>query len=140
MNKCGLYLCIFCLFIGCYSVSALGMTGAVTSLSNQEQDSIRAICTDYSLALKDGNIDGIRRHISGIMYDKSKSLLEDNQQYGNFLRNHYQGAEFRTGEMEAVGDEVIVPLIMVLPTGNESVSNLILRKDSFDTWKIIGEE
>ena len=89
MNKCGLYICIFCLFIGCCSVSALGMTEAVASLSNQDQDSIRDLCSDYSLALKDGNTEGIKQLISGTMYKRSKSLLEGNEQYGEFLRSHY---------------------------------------------------
>ena len=137
MKKSSLYLLIAYLFIGYHSTYASDV--ATPQLSNQEIYEIDATCTRYSTALKCGNIDEIKRHISGDMYRRSKTLLEENKQYGDFLRNFYQGAEFRTGDIEMADDGVIVSLIVLFPTGHESTNKLILRKDRLGTWRIVKE-
>ena len=115
------------------------MGGETGHLSNWEISQINTACIQYSTALKYGNIDEIKRHISGDIYRRSKTLLEENKQYGDFLRNFYQEAEFRTGDIETAYDDVIVSLIIRFPTGHESINKLILRKDRVGTWRIVKE-
>ncbi len=92
----------------------------------------------YFNALKDGNVGAIKQYISGRLYQKYKVLLEQNTEYPAYLRNYYQGAEFRIGKAVMIDNDVIVEVTSEYPNGRSNQGKLVLWKDNgSETWKII---
>ena len=52
-------------------------------------------------ALKNGDVSSLLELISGEMYRNNKVLLEQNEQYPEFLRKYYSGAKFIVEKAEA---------------------------------------
>ncbi len=92
----------------------------------------------YFNALKDGDVGAIKKYIAGRLYQKYKVLLEQNTEYPAYLRNYYQGAEFRIGKAAMIDNDVIVEVTSDYPNGRSNNGKLVLWKDNgTETWKII---
>src|SRR4030042_176446 len=54
-------------------------------------------------ALRTGDVVAIKRYLSGSTYEQHRVLLEQNKEYGHFLRNHYAGTTFELGQVMPSG-------------------------------------
>ena len=99
----------------------------------------------YFTALKGGDINTIKKYISLDIYNKNKTLLEQNEKYREFLRNYYQGAEFEVEKVEKIDDNIVVTVLIKLAKSSPSFILLRLVKESSrgepinQTWKIDGD-
>ena len=84
----------------------------------------------FFTALKNGDINGIKQHISSDMYTKYKRLLEDNKEYPKFLRKYYQGAKFSMGRTTEVDNHVEVDVTIEFPDGHRSIKQMRVYKNT----------
>lgn len=93
----------------------------------------------YFEALKNGDTEIIKNYIAGEFYEKNKALLEENTKYPEFLRNYYEGAEFRIRNSFEAGNDEIVEIGINFPNGSESIKKLRLKRYNDTSWKIVQE-
>lgn len=109
------------------------------SLHAETSETVDAVIANYFEALKNGNIDTIRNYIAGNFYKKKKTLLENNKDYPEFLREFYQGAEVQIRNSTQVDDKAVAEVWVYSPDRSISVTKIRLEKDSSNTWKIVEE-
>ena len=80
-------------------------------------------------ALKDGDINAIKRYISSDMYSEYYRLLEQNRDYPEFLRNYYKGAKFRTKRAKRIDGYVVVDIVIEFPNGSRIQNKLRLSEE-----------
>lgn len=78
-------------------------------------------------ALRAGDVVTIRRYLSGSTYEKHRVLLEQNKEYGNFLRNYYSGATFELSQVLSSDNGYIADVFIYWPTGRTSLVQLQVR-------------
>ena len=83
----------------------------------------------FFTALKDGDINAIKRYVSSDMYSKYKRLLEDNKEYPKFLRDYYRGAKFRMERTTKNDSHVVVDVMIEFPNGYRSINKLRVLKE-----------
>ena len=96
-------------------------------------------------ALKNGDVDLIKHYIAGDLYENNRVLLEKNQEYPEFLRNHYHSVEFYIENAVVSGDHIVVHVVIEFSNGDEINAKLCLGKDMNEvsgalegaTWKIV---
>ena len=92
-------------------------------------------------ALKTGNVDAIKKYISEDMHEKNKILLEQNEEYPNFLRNFYRGALFQVKKVIKSEEIIYVDVMVSFPGGYQNVAKYQLKeektKEGKDIWKVI---
>jgi hypothetical protein len=95
----------------------------------------------YLKACQNGDIEEIKHLITGPLYTKRRSLLNDNAGYSKFLINHFSGVEFSILSDTAVNEsrEVVV-VERHYPDGTLLRTKLILVNQNEDTWKIYDEQ
>ena len=86
----------------------------------------------YFKALKNGDVSSIKLYISEEMYKRYKVLLENNKDYPGFLRNYYQGVDFRVKKLELVGNDIAVSAILTFHDDNESLNPEFLLQKKMD--------
>jgi hypothetical protein len=94
-------------------------------------------------ALKNGDVLGIKKHISGNLYAKSRALLDENQNYPAFLKNYYRDVIFTVikAEKEIAGEGIVFFVSLQFPSGSVSINELKLSKKDpaglqSDAWVI----
>lgn len=92
-------------------------------------------------ASRNGDTETIKRLIAGSFYDQRKVLLEQNKQYGEFLRTRYQGTEIWTGNVRMKGDGTVgvVDVRILFPGGDVDTEKFLLKKGDDGAWKIVGQ-
>lgn len=96
-------------------------------------------------ALKNGDVSSIKRYVAGDMYERKKVLLEQNQEYPEFLRNYYQGVEFYVQKASESGRYLIVDIEIEYPSGDYGSGKLYLQQinditsgiNKTEIWRII---
>lgn len=107
-------------------------------------------------ALKNGNVEVIKQHISGEMYEESRILLEENEEYPAFLREHYRDARFSVKRGVSSDKGAVVDVMIEFPGGGKQVFTYQLQEQespqqqggenrgqqvsSERHWRIFGEE
>ncbi|MER3445423.1 MAG: hypothetical protein C4291_00690 [Candidatus Dadabacteria bacterium] len=91
-------------------------------------------------ASKNGDIETMKRFISGSFYNRRKVLLEENKEYPNFLRQHYQGTKIRVVNSNITKDNAVVDISIEFPDGSIDVNSLLLKKDASGIWRIVDEK
>lgn len=125
MNKTILYILLAVFLVSFSSITAHALEPNETVLS-------------YFQALKNGDIETVKSLITGEMYNKRKVLLEQNENYSEFLKKVYQGAEFRINKTTEIDNDVLVNVEVDSPNGKKDL-NLLLKKDMEGNWKIFKE-
>ena len=92
----------------------------------------------YLQALKDGNIEAIKDSIAGELYKKRKVLLEQNENYSEFLKKIYQDAEFQITKTTAKDDKVFISVAVDF-SGRKTNFTFLLLKNAAGNWKIYEE-
>ena len=78
-------------------------------------------------ALHTGDVAVIRRYLSGNTYERYRVLLEQNTEYGNFLRNYYAGATFELGQVLPSSNGYHADVLIYWPAGHTSLITLQVR-------------
>jgi len=134
MKTAFLCICMIPFFIGNNLSYAQEVRAAETSYSNIANDTLLPLFE----ALKEGDVETIRQCISGDMYDRYKTLLEQNKNYPKFLRKFYLGAKFRIERVIAIDGDVNVDVTIDLPNSGTHLTKLCIRKaTSSAPWKVV---
>ena len=99
----------------------------------------------YFHAIQEGNVHSVKEFLGESLYKKKKELLNDNSEYGEFLKKYYDGAEFVIESSSSGGEpggqsSRKVKVTVEFPGGNTSAITLITERDSSGSWKIIDEQ
>ena len=103
---------------------------------------IREVSTTFTSlfdALRDGDLQTIELYLSPEEYAEYKVLFEQNADYPRFLRNFYQGATLRVGQVNSVDsadDEVIGEFIIDFPGGEAMNTRMRLKRNRRGRWTI----
>lgn len=91
-------------------------------------------------ALKAGDVNTIKKYISNDMYERYKVLLEQNEEYPNFLRDFYRDAKFRVNGIVKDEGTIFVDIMIDFPDGNQSITRMNLKEGKSKTgnniWKV----
>jgi hypothetical protein len=81
-------------------------------------------------ALKNGNIEIIKKHLSPELYSKYRVLLEENMEYAEFLRDYYKDIHLEIVNAKAASRGEGIVFAVSFERGNRLVGtyNLILSK------------
>ena len=98
----------------------------------------------YTQALSSGDVATLRSVLGGRLYAKRRLLLEENDEYPDWLRQYYYGARFSASLSDAGSDRypsaMLVDVITTLASGEVASSRLVLQQNSADTnWKIVDQ-
>lgn len=125
MKRFALLFSFLSLAVMC-TISNAGEISRSDSLYREIQD---GAVLPFFMALKNGDINGIKRHISPEMYTKYKRLLEDNKEYPQFLRDYYRGAKFRMERTTRIDNHAVVDVMIEFPDGRRSIKKMrVLKK------------
>jgi hypothetical protein len=98
------------------------------------------VINPYFTALREGNVNEIKKYLSEEMYEKNKVLFEQNKEYPTFLQKYYLGTEFSVERAEMIDGVTIVNVLIEFSNGDSSTSRLKLHKnrdnDGNVVWKI----
>ena len=108
-------------------------------------DLLNELVLPFFRALKAGDVDSIKRYISADMYESKQTLLEQNTEYPEFLRNYYQGVEFYVENIAEKGAYIIVYITIEYPNGDYGsarlylcqINNIYQGMQETEIWKII---
>lgn len=125
MKKIGLYIILSILIVSFIRVAAYASTPNDTVLL-------------YFQALKNGDIGTIKELITGELYEKRKVLLEQNENYSEFLKKNYQYAEFEITGTTINDNGAQINVEVNTPDGKRPFT-LLLKIDDQGTWKIFKE-
>jgi hypothetical protein len=78
-------------------------------------------------ALRMGDAAAITRYLSVSSFEKHRVLLEQNKEYGHFLRNYYDGATFELSQVLPSGNDYIADVLIYWPAGRTSFIQLQVR-------------
>lgn len=99
------------------------------------------VVLSYFQACENGEINKIKSLITGKFYNRRRALIEGNDEYPEFLRDHYFGiwVEIVSSEVDSSNGNARVMLKQVFPSGNTVDATLILIRNSNGFWKISDE-
>jgi len=124
--------------ITCFLLSLMLVTHAGSALA--ESVEITQTINLYSEALKKGDVNAIKSLVDGEFYKKNRSLLEQNSNYPEFLRNHFQRLELIVEEVLQKNDAIAdVRVKVTSPNGNGYLLYLKLKYFVDGGWKIVKE-
>ena len=106
---------------------------------------INDIVLPFLDALKNGDVDLIKHYIAGEIYENKRVLLENNEEYPDFLRSYYHDVEFYIENALESVDYIEVHVVIEFSNGHEGNAKIFLGKDMNKfpgqleeaTWKII---
>jgi len=83
-------------------------------------------------ALKNGNVEQIKRFFSGKMYSEYRLLLEENKGYPDLLREYYKDAVFSVERGITSDNRIIVDFSVEIPGKRKQVSQYILQEQNIE--------
>ena len=94
-------------------------------------------------ALKTGDVEVIKKHMSRDLYARNRVLLDENLEYPEFLRNYYKDITFRivNAEEDFSGEGIVFYVSFDYEDGNSSIHELLLSREKRndqqnDVWVI----
>jgi hypothetical protein len=108
-------------------------------VTNPVIDEITKTYTSLFDALRRGDLQTIKLYLSPVEYARYKVLFEQNKDYPRFLRNFYQGARLRVGQVDSVRsakNEVIGEFVIDFPNGETTITRMRLNRDKGGEWKV----
>ncbi len=103
----------------------------IISAAQEPQDVVRT----YFQAMQKGDVETMKAHIGGKLFEKRKILLEQNSNYPKFLKNHYDRGQIKVGEV----NDGVVTVEVQFPDGSIHSHHLVVKKNDLDQWKIVDE-
>lgn len=91
------------------------------------QGQIRVALNPFFQALKAGNMEVIKQYVTGDLYYQKRVLLEENKEYGNFLKKIYRDARFDVLNInqDSSGD-ILAEISVVMANGTKRQLNIYL--------------
>jgi hypothetical protein len=126
MRRCLFFALAFWFVSGTGSLFASGQpleSATYDTISNQ-------VVRPFFRALKEGDVGTIKRLISKKMYEERKTLLEENPEYGAFLRRFYKDAQIVPGRAVLSGRAIRFEVNLQYPGGRGDVVPLRLEMDA----------
>lgn len=95
----------------------------------------------YLDALQAGDTVGVKSHIGGRLYRNKELLLDQNDEYPNFLRKFYRDAQFYiSDQLTDLGPQGQgVKVEVDFPGGNSSESIAVVEQADDGSWKVVDE-
>ena len=93
-------------------------------------------------ASRNGDVEQMRELVSGSYYNRRKALLENNDNYPAFLIDHFHGSttNIEKSIIDNKNQIAVVTVTTHFPNQSINTSRLILKKDSYGSWKIVDEK
>ena len=98
-----------------------------------ENEQIAQLLNNQFDALRSADTGTLKCLFAGEMYTKNRALLEQNAEYPDFLRNHYQGAVFTITDIMPYNNDVLSIITVLLANGREQSIKLLLGKRAVDS-------
>ncbi len=95
----------------------------------------------YTEALRAGDTAAVKSHIGGRLYETREVLLDQNEDYPDFLRKRYDGAVFHiSDELIDLGTQGLgIEIEVSFPSGHSSKGMAIVEQASDGSWEIVDE-
>jgi TPR repeat protein len=93
----------------------------------------------YYQAAKRGDVDAMKRYVSGRYYERLEKLFTFNSEYSRFLKNNNKGAALFVESTENLGSSVHVTVSRKLKGETFGETKLVLEQNESGEWKIIDE-
>jgi hypothetical protein len=95
----------------------------------------------YAEALRTGDTIRIKSHIGGRLYEKRELLLDQNEEYPDYLRKFYDGAVFQiSNELTDLGERGQgVEIEIRFPSGHRSEIMAIVEQEPGGSWTVVDE-
>jgi hypothetical protein len=93
----------------------------------------------YFDSLRDGNVETVKRCITGKLYEKRKALLENNSNYPLFLQQFYQGTTVQIINTTTTETNSQVDVEIKFQDGSSNFISLILIDAGNQNWEISDE-
>lgn len=90
-------------------------------------------------ALTSGNVEAIEFYIGGGLALRMKSLLQENREYPEILRNHYADTVLHIGDLYKKAGNMVVDAEIDFPSGEKRIFEVRLSKNKDGVWKIVEE-
>lgn len=81
-------------------------------------------------ALQSGDLLAIKTYMHDSMYQRYRVLIEQNSEYGQYLRDYYEGATFELLEVSGASGAYVGTVSISWPDGNKAVFDLIVSDDN----------
>lgn len=102
------------------------------------------IVRPYFVALKNGDIQTLKKLMTKNMYNQRKVLFEQNKDYPDFLRKIYRDANFIIKSASEDGNEILVNAVIKYTDGRQNPLKLYLTSEdngsgnqtSYGGWKV----
>jgi hypothetical protein len=88
-----------------------------------------AVILPYFKALKNGHVKELKKYLSTEMYNEYETLLEQNKEYPEFLRNYYKDAEFGVVSVSEIEDDFEFDINIEFSDGSQSISTLSVSQE-----------
>lgn len=113
----------------------------ICTTSYAEQNKIADTIHGYFEALKKGDTVSVKDHLMGKFYERNRVLLEENVEYPNFLRRHYNKSELQIINIVCPNESgvMLVEVEILFPDGSSDHFTLHLQKDDQQNWRIFRE-
>jgi len=114
---------------------------SVYTKSYAQDEVAREIVTPFLNALKSGDTAKMLQYTDGPLYKRNKVLVNQNNNYTDFLKAKYEKVKFLINKISAIDNEKLVAdILFIFPDGSTTSRKLILRKnEDSNSWKIIDE-
>ena len=99
---------------------------------------VRAVVDSYLSSISTGDVNGIRSVLGGRLLKRSERQLANSENYGAFLRKHYQGVQMAISTVEPSANQYMVRVIFYY-NGESEVVTFYVAGDTGD-WRIVDEK
>ena len=125
-----------------YILSLIAAFFFCISPADAEQNGPADTVLQFFDASRNGDVAQMRELVSGSYYYRRKAVLENNDQYPAFLRDHFHGSTTNIEESNIDRKNQIAAVTVITHFPNQSIntSRLVLKKDSSGSWKIVDEK
>lgn len=99
------------------------------------------IVQKFYQASAEGDVQTMKIYATGPFYERRKMLIEQNQGYADFLRDHYSGVmtEIVSADIEDIVGKAAIVVKITYRDGSNFDTTLFLKKDNNGMWKINDE-
>jgi hypothetical protein len=108
-----------------------------SAMSQESIHSASALVLQFFDALKTGNVSVLDSLIGGDLSIQLKPLLQDNQDYPEYLRQHYAQTNFSLDHISEKMGVVVAHVTVDFPGGPTQTWTLNLTKGNAGVWHII---
>jgi hypothetical protein len=108
-----------------------------SEMSQESSHAVSAVVLQFFEALKTGNVRALDSLLGGDFSIQMKPLLQDNQDYPEYLRQHYSQTTFSIDHLSEKMGVVVARVTVNFPGGTPQTWALTLKKGNAGEWKIM---